>query len=89
MATKQSDLTGVYFVALTLLGIACAYRLVYYWFGTVAIPGPDAQAAWFHLHIWLPITAAVAVLWAMAARRLLQEMSVPKKKEKENHISVS
>jgi membrane protein DedA with SNARE-associated domain len=87
MATKQSGLIRVYFVALTLLGIECAYRLVYYWLGTAAISAPDAQAAWSHLYVWLPISAVILVLWALAAWRWYQWEAAPKTKKDKDMLS--
>jgi len=68
-------------------GIECAYRLVYYWLGTAAISAPDAQAAWSHLYVWLPISAVILVLWALAAWRWYQWEAAPKTKKDKDMLS--
>jgi hypothetical protein len=77
MTIRKPGLTRVYFVALTLLVIECAYRLVYYGLETAAIPKQGAQAAWSHLYVWLPVSAVVLVLWALVAWRWYQEEAAP------------
>jgi hypothetical protein len=72
-------LRGVGVVVLAIALMECGYRLVYWYWLSVSMPGQAAASA-EHIRFWLTAAVMVGLAWMYLAWKLLMEERASKKK---------
>jgi heme/copper-type cytochrome/quinol oxidase subunit 4 len=81
MMGNSNFLRGVGVVVLAIALMECGYRLVYWYWMTVSVPGQRAMAE-AHFHSWLTAAAIVALAWVYLSWKLLMEDRTARKNKK-------